>query len=136
MRKLFFIPILLFSLLLGTTSYAGDWSKDLNKGLNAASNGDFATALKKFKPLAEQGHMFAQFYLGVMYGLGQGVPQDDKEAVRWYRLAAEQGLADAQSNLGIMYQKGLDTNNLSIKLAKYSKGKIEPISNSNDKVIL
>ena len=26
-----------------------------------------------------------------MYGKGQGVAQDDGEAVRWYRLAAKQG---------------------------------------------
>tara|TARA_B100000315_G_C14342024_1_gene480029 strand:+ start:332 stop:625 length:294 start_codon:yes stop_codon:yes gene_type:complete len=41
-----------------------------------------------------------------MYGKGQGVSQDYKEAVRWYRKAAEQGLATAQSNLGLMYDRG------------------------------
>ena len=41
-----------------------------------------------------------------MYRRGQGVPQDDKTAVKWYRLAAEQGYAPAQSNLGFMYSKG------------------------------
>ena len=41
-----------------------------------------------------------------MYDKGRGVPQDDKEAVKWYRLAAEQGVADAQSNLGFMYAHG------------------------------
>ena len=41
-----------------------------------------------------------------MYDKGQGVPQDDKEAVKWYRLAAEQGDAYAQSNLGVTYEKG------------------------------
>jgi TPR repeat protein len=30
-----------------------------------------------------------------MYANGKGVPEDDKEAVKWYRLAAEQGYADA-----------------------------------------
>ena len=37
---------------------------------------------------------------------GQGVPQDDAEAVRWYRLAANQGNADAQGNLGAMLLNG------------------------------
>ena len=41
-----------------------------------------------------------------MYENGEGVPQDDKEAVKWYRLAAEQGYADAQLNLGAMYYNG------------------------------
>ena len=48
----------------------------------------------------------AQSNLGVMYGNGRGVPQDDAEAVNWYRLAAEQGNAYAQSRLGVMYYNG------------------------------
>jgi hypothetical protein len=36
-----------------------------------------------------------------MYDNGEGVPQDDAEAVRWYRLAAAQGLARGQFNLGL-----------------------------------
>ena len=48
----------------------------------------------------------AQFSLGVMYDNGEGVPQDNAEAVKWYRLAAEQGDADAQFNLGRMYDNG------------------------------
>ena len=34
---------------------------------------------------AEQGDADAQFNLGVMYGNGRGVPQDDAEADRWFR---------------------------------------------------
>ena len=55
---------------------------------------------------AEQGHAQAQFNLGAMYATGEGVLQDDAEAVKWYRMAAEQGHAMAQSNLGVMYDKG------------------------------
>ena len=43
---------------------------------------------------------------GLMYDTGEGVPQNDTEAVRWYRLAAEQGLATAQFYLGLMYDTG------------------------------
>jgi TPR repeat protein len=41
-----------------------------------------------------------------MYDKGEGVPEDDAEAVKWYRLAGEQGNASAQTNLGFMYDKG------------------------------
>jgi TPR repeat protein len=56
---------------------------------------------------AEEGDAEAQFNLGVMYAQGQGVPQDDVQAVKWYRLAADQGVAQAQYNLGLSYMKGV-----------------------------
>lgn len=102
MKTLIIIPVLLFSLLLGAPSY----SADFNKGLTAYDNGDYATALKEWKPFAEQGDAIAQYNLGVMYQAGEGVPQNYKEAVRWWTLSAEQGHADAQGNLGAMYAFG------------------------------
>jgi TPR repeat protein len=44
--------------------------------------------------------------LGWVYDIGQGVPQDYAEAVKWFRLAAEQGEANAQLGLGVMYGLG------------------------------
>ena len=41
-----------------------------------------------------------------MYDYGNGVLQDDAEAVKWYRLAAEQGNAAGQNNLGVLYVQG------------------------------
>ena len=79
---------------------------DFQAGLIAYGQGDYATALEEWQPLAEQGDATAQYNLGLMYVEGKGVPQDDAEAMRWYRKAAEQGLADAQTNLGTMYDQG------------------------------
>ncbi len=76
------------------------------EGYDAYNRGDYDTALKEWRPLAEQGFALSQFNLGVMYHQGHGVPQDYAEAMKWYRLAAEQGDADAQYNLGGMYAKG------------------------------
>ena len=56
------------------------------------------------KKLAEQGDALAQFNIGIMYGLGQGIPQNYAEAFKWFKKAAEQGDATAQYNLGIMYE--------------------------------
>jgi len=81
-------------------------AQDFYTGLAAALRGDYATALQEWRPLAEQGDASAQFNLGWMYDKGEGVPQDDREAVRWYRRAAEQGDAKAQNNLGVMYNNG------------------------------
>jgi TPR repeat protein len=82
------------------------WAADFDKGLAAAQSGDYATALREWTPLAEQGNVVAQYNLGQMYREGNGVPQDYKTMIKWYTLAAEQGYAKAQFNLGNMYNEG------------------------------
>ena len=104
MKNLTRIICLTLAVLLGTTGTS--WGGDYEKGLDAAQSGDFATALREWKPLAEQGDASAQFNLGLMYYDGEGVPQNYKTAVKWYSLAAEQGDAHAQFNLGLMYYDG------------------------------
>ena len=75
MRPLIIIPFYLLP-FLNISSY----SADFNKGLTATNNGDFATALKDWKPLAEQVDINAQFNLGQIYRRGLGESQDYKEA--------------------------------------------------------
>jgi len=48
----------------------------------------------------------AQYSLANSYAMGQGVAQDNVEAVKWYRKAAEQGHVEAQLILGRMYFNG------------------------------
>jgi TPR repeat protein len=104
--KIFKTISLVLAVAFTSMSVHGALAQDFDKGLAAAQSGDFATALKEWRPLAEQGDADAQSNLGVMYYNGNGVPQDYAQAVKWYRKAAEQGHADAQSNLGVMYDKG------------------------------
>ena len=93
-------------LFLFSGSVYGDDSSDFQDGLDATNKGDYKTAFRLWKPLAEQGSARAQNDLGWMYHYGQGVPQDYKEAFKWYRLSAEQGFAKAQNNLALMYDNG------------------------------
>jgi len=79
---------------------------DYKEGTDAFDRGDHRTALKEFHALAEINDARGQYGLGVMYDLGEGVPQNLEEAVKWYLLSAEQGNADAQNNLGVMYENG------------------------------
>jgi hypothetical protein len=102
LKKLGLIVVVL-ALVVGCSSARGGFQE----GLDAARRGDYATALKEWRPLAEQGHASAQYTLGLMYRNGRGVPKDYKLAVKWYRKSAEQGKASAQYNLGFMYEKGL-----------------------------
>jgi TPR repeat protein len=97
------ITMLAISLIVsGGVVFAGP----LEDGLAVYDHGDYATALPLLRPLAQQGDARAQFDLGSMYDLGNGVPQDFKEAMKWYRLAAAQGDSQAQTNLGLMYVQG------------------------------
>lgn len=84
----------------------GAFAQDFNKGGIAYQAGDYAAALKEWKPLAEQGNAGAQYNLGAMYEHGEGVIQDYAEAAKWYRFSAEQGDSYAQAHLGIMYDGG------------------------------
>ena len=95
---------LLFTLLFLTLGTA--WGGAFEDGLAASERKDYATAIKLWRPLAEQGNAAAQYNIGLMYANGQGVLQDYKEAVRLYRLAAEHGYATAQYNLGVRYNIG------------------------------
>ena len=90
-------------LFLATTSVA---AADFAAGVRAYDRGDYASAFREFRALAEQGNASAQFNLGFMYDNGEGVSEDDRQAVFWYRKAAEQGDASAQYNLGLMYDNG------------------------------
>ena len=97
------IAALCGGLTLGLTAPA--WA-GFDEGVAAYKRGDYATALREWHPLAEQGNAGAQYNLGVMYDKGEGVTQDNAEAMKWFRKAAEQGHAKAQNNLGVNYHTG------------------------------
>lgn len=64
----------------------------------------FTQALNRYllRAAAELGDADAQFELALLYNHGEGVTEDQQQAMLWYRKAAEQGLADAQLRLGRM----------------------------------
>ena len=78
------------------------WAEDYDAGLEAFNAGDYETAYETWRPMAEQGDAVAQNRLGIMYARGQGVAQDDAEAVRWYQAAS----AQAQRNNRICRETG------------------------------
>ena len=96
---------LLFVLSLCLLIAPSAWG-DYQDGRKAYNRGDYTTALKELRPLAEQGHAGSQYLFGYMYYKGRGVGQDGEEAVKWFRNAAEQGDVKAQYLLGYMYYKG------------------------------
>jgi len=67
---------------------------------------DYEKAFHWYKQAGEQGHTEAQFAVGLLYNLGQGVDHDDVMAANWFLRAANAGLDDAQFNLGLMLYLG------------------------------
>ena len=95
MRNLAATVCLTIAVLPGSAGMS--WGADFQKGLDAANSGDFTTALREWKPLAKQGHALAQFNLGVMYGTGRGVIQDNVYAHMWLNIAASSGKSENAS---------------------------------------
>lgn len=97
-----YLVISLLILLVNTSCAIAPFEE----GRKAYEKGDYVTAARLMKPLAEQGDASSQYYLGIMYDEGKGVRQNYVEAMKWYRMAAQQGDARAQFNLGLLYYKG------------------------------
>lgn len=95
---------LAIAVLLGSAGLS--WGADFQKGMDAYRSGDFAAALREWKPLAEAGDAQAQTMMGSLFMIGSGVPQSYIEARRWFELAADQGFAAAQTNLSGIYLNG------------------------------
>jgi TPR repeat protein len=74
----------------------------------AYARDDYATALRLFRSLADEGDATAQHLLAIMYERGLSVPQDYAQAAEWYRRAADQGHKIAQFDLAAMYETGYD----------------------------
>ena len=76
---------------------------DFQEGLDAYKRGDYDTALKEWRPLADQGLAAAQNNLGAMYINGEGVRRNYVQGYMWLSLAAKQGYKRAVSSQGQLY---------------------------------
>lgn len=75
---------------------------DVKAGVDAWSAGDFETAVREWRDLAEAGDPDAQFNLAQAYRLGRGVPMDLARAEMHYAKAAAQGHIQAADKYGIL----------------------------------
>ena len=114
MRRTAAVVILILPLLMTGLAIAESF-EDAKK---AYEHGDYITAYRLIKPLAEQGNPDAQLMLGFMYDQGQGVPQDFAQMEKWYRRAAKQGSIAAQSTLRLMEERG--------EMEKWHRAETEP----------
>ena len=86
-----------------SNSDLGISAEEVNKIADEAYEAkDYAKALKYYQYAAENNDSQAQFSLGAMYDMGNGVTQNYAEAMKWYLKAANQGHVSAQNNIGVM----------------------------------
>ena len=89
---------ILFTLLISTSTIA-----DFNKGANAYNSGDYRTAFKELLPYANEGNAEAQWALGRMYRLGNGLLVDYSEALKWFKKSGNQGHDQSSAEVANMY---------------------------------
>jgi TPR repeat protein len=88
--------LVLAAQILGiAVAVAGPWED----GMASYNRGDYAPAIRLFRPLAEQGNAKAQSALGVMYRRGEGVARSSVRAFLWFSRAAARGDAKATAEL-------------------------------------
>ncbi|MEZ0223358.1 MAG: tetratricopeptide repeat protein [Alphaproteobacteria bacterium] len=106
------LPALLLTMFIALPAHADQ----LQDGKAAYMDGDWRTALKLLRPLAEQGNPNAQVTIGKIYRVNTSrdvfrsgyftVPHDEVEAMKWFQQAAKQGDAEAEWQIGILYDFG------------------------------
>jgi len=82
---------------LGALYATGDWTGPR----------DPAQAAVWYRRAAERGHSDAQYNLGFMYLLGEGVQQDAEAGVRWLKSAADHGDETSLRLLADVYREWL-----------------------------
>ncbi|MCF6231511.1 MAG: hypothetical protein L3J36_00180 [Rhodobacteraceae bacterium] len=76
----------------------------LGRGLNKQSS--YSAALSVYQDSAQAGDIVAMHNLGVMYQIGQGVPENQMVAASWYQKSADLGYSYSQFNLGLLFAHG------------------------------
>jgi TPR repeat protein len=83
---------------------AGDAEAQFSLGKNyeAGRSGlkqDYAEAARWYRKSAEQGNVWAQASLGILYHSGKGLPHNDVEAEMWFSLAADHSPKDDRDTI-------------------------------------
>ena len=125
--KKFPLKTALLALTLISIPALSSAADEFEEGFLAAELGNYDKAMKKLGPLAESGHMDAQFNIALLYHNGSITGQvDEKQALRWYEMAAKNGHYIAQEYLAVAYREGWFGLKPNSKKAKYWEKKLKP----------
>lgn len=102
MIKIRFLPVV----LTATALSFGSAQADIQQGLDAIDQGDYASAADQFTAELEEGNAEGAFYLGRMLELGLGTEANLVDAVQLYQRAVEGDVAAAKNRLGLLFLEG------------------------------
>lgn len=95
--KRFALAVGLLLLLVPGLASAG-----FGDGVRAFKQGDYETAFREWRPLAERGEAISQFNIAILYSQGRGVARNYIRSYVWFTLAALGGHDKA-----LQYRAGL-----------------------------
>lgn len=95
---------LFFALIITATGATA--ADPLADAIKAIETGRPAVGAQLLTPLANAGNTTALYRLGMLHYMGQGVPEDEKQAIYYWKKAAAQGSIDAMYQLGSAYLFG------------------------------
>jgi uncharacterized protein len=127
MRRAFIRSLALVWASAALTLFAASAWADLGSASAAYKKGDFASAFRQFKELAELGQPRAQHDLAIMYARGEGVPASNTNAHAWASLAAANG-EESAAVLRDRLEPELTPTSLGISSdiqAKYSRAELD-----------
>lgn len=88
--------VLTLMILPAAGAFAQTPNNDLQEGLRAYAQRNYAVALRHWGPAAQRGDTAAQYNIGRLYARGEGVPRDYAEAYKWFTLAAAGGRREGE----------------------------------------
>jgi uncharacterized protein len=98
--------LLISALCFASEVTAQDVGTSVIAGIGAYNRGDFSTAFRVLKMASDAGDSDAQVNLGYLYARGQGVAQNQQEALRLYLASAKQGNTEGMNAVGFKYRYG------------------------------
>lgn len=103
----FFAVLAVLCLFFARTAIADEISEAVvEDGIAYYDSGDLDTATKIFWRLASQNDARAQYYVGTMLDMGQGMGKDVYNAANWFRKSALAGYVPAMVSMGYAYSTG------------------------------
>lgn len=102
-----FLAALFAGWLLATPALAVDIR--FTEGYIQARNGNPEGAIAIWEPLAENGHVRAQYELGRLYAESEDMDRNPELAFKWWLKAAEAGHKQSQVHIADMYREGIGT---------------------------